>query len=84
MSILLTSGTGVPVVKTKKQVQGVTGGFGGVAPIETVTLINRNSTASDVIAITSLLYRNPFPTNYAADVSGNGGGGKQQVGGGAF
>jgi hypothetical protein len=78
--MLLGAAAGGTAAKTKKQVQGVVGGFGGAAPIETINLINRATTPADLVAFQALLNRSVFPASYPADVSGNGGGGKQQVG----
>lgn len=63
---------------TYKQVAGQTGdnNLGGVRPIETITVINRASTAADITAITALINRQVYPSSYPADLSGNGGGGK--------
>ena len=47
---------------------------GGVVPIETVTVIGRNTTAADVTALKAMLTRISAPTTYPADKSGNGGG----------
>ena len=63
---------------------GEQGSPGGLIPIETVTLVNRVTTVADVNAAQALLYRSVYPANYAVDASGNGGGGKQAVGGGAY
>lgn len=49
---------------------------GGLIPIETVALINRNTTANDQTIITNAISRSYTPSAYAADVSGNGGGSK--------
>jgi hypothetical protein len=51
---------------------------GGLVPIETVALINRNTTAADDTNLTALISRTPVPT-YAVDVSGIGSG-QQAVG----
>jgi hypothetical protein len=68
---------GSTATQTKKQIQWEQGSPGGVIPVETVTLINRATTAADVTALNSLFTRSPTPASYAVDVSGNGGGGKQ-------
>lgn len=73
---LLGQATGNSASATKKQVQGTTGGPSGLCTIETVTLINRNTTAGDLTATQALFNRNPAPASYAVDVSGNAGGGK--------
>lgn len=44
--------------------------------IETITQVNRVTTAADVTAFTALLNRVVYPSTYVADLSGNGGGGK--------
>lgn len=69
---------------TKKQVQGQTGAPGGLQTIETVNLINRATTAADVTMLNALFTRNPAPSSYVADLSGNGGGGKQNMAGGGI
>lgn len=48
---------------------------GGLVPVETVNLINRATTSTDVTNLTALVSRSPVPS-YSADASGNGGGGK--------
>jgi hypothetical protein len=79
---ILGATAGATATKTKRQVQGV---LGSSAPaIETVTLINRATTAADIAAFQAMFTRLNGPITYAADVSGNGGGGKQQVAGGAY
>lgn len=72
---LLGAATGGTATATKKQVQHVTGAPGGLVPIETVTLINRTTTAADLTAFQALMNRTPTPFSYPADLSGNGGGG---------
>lgn len=73
---LVGAATGGTATATKKQVQHVTGSPGGLVPIETVTLINRATTAADLTAIQALMNRQVYPASYVADSSGNGGGGK--------
>lgn len=80
--ILLGAAPGSNATKTKAQVQGQTGAPGGLQVIETVSLVNRNTTAADLAAFQALLRRNPAPASYPADLSGNGGGGRQQFAGG--
>ena len=80
--VLLGAAAGATATKTKPQVQGQTGAPGGLQTIETITLINRASTANDLAAFQALLRRNPAPASYPADLSGNGGGGKQTYAGG--
>lgn len=72
---LLGQATGQTATKTKKQVQHVTGAPGGLIPIETINLVNRATVTNDLTAFQALVTRNPFPSTYAPDVSGNGGGG---------
>jgi hypothetical protein len=84
MTTLLGAAPGATATQNKVQVKWDQGSPGGLIPIETVPLVNRATTAADVAAVNGLLFRNVFPTNYAVDASGNGGGGKQQVGGGAY
>ena len=47
---------------------------GGVVPIQTVTLINRPTTAQDVTNLKTLVSFSRGPSTYVQDVSGNGGG----------
>lgn len=62
---------------TSKRVQHVNSDMlGGLVPIETVTLVNRNTTAADQTAFLALMDRVVYPSTYVADRSGNGGGGK--------
>jgi hypothetical protein len=84
MFALLGNTPGTVAAETKKQIKWEQGSPGGLIPIETVTLVNRVTTVADVNAAQALLYRSVFPANYAVDASGNGGGGKQAVGGGAY
>ncbi|CAB4197199.1 hypothetical protein UFOVP1323_3 [uncultured Caudovirales phage] len=59
-----------------------TGDLGGVIPIEVVTVINRNTTATDVSYLKNLVDGTMSPNGgppsitFAADIGGNGGGGK--------
>ena len=50
--------------------------YGGLQTPETINLINRATTAADVTNLKALVNRSPVPSSYAADVSGNGGGGR--------
>jgi hypothetical protein len=85
LQTLTGAAPGATATQTKKQVKWDQGSPGGVIPIETVTLINRATTAADVTALNSLFFRLPFPATYPADLSGNGGGGKQTAAsGGAY
>lgn len=72
---LLGATTGGTATATKKQVQHVSGAPGGLVPIETITLVNRVTTAADLTAFQALMNRTPTPSSYAPDLSGNGGGG---------
>ena len=85
LTTLLGAAPGATATETKKQVKWDQGSPGGLIPIETVTLVSRPTTAADVTGLNALLFRNPFPASYPADLSGNGGGGKQtSAGGGAY
>lgn len=72
---LVGAAAGGTATATKKQVQHVTGAPGGVIPIETITLVNRTTTAADLTAFQALMNRTVFPSTYQPDLSGNGGGG---------
>lgn len=50
--------------------------FGGARTVETVTAINRASTAADITALKLIFSDKSKPATYPADLSGNGGGGK--------
>ena len=67
---------GAAVTASNVRVSHVQGAPGGLIPIENVSLVNRNTTANDVTAITAMLNRVVQPATYAPDLSGNGGGGK--------
>ncbi len=64
---------------TSPSVTGV-GDMGGNVPIETVTVINRATTAADVTYLTDIIngemVPGPSSLTLVADASGNGGGGK--------
>ena len=81
---LLGAAVGALAIQTKKQIKWEQGSPGGLIPIETINMVNRNTNASDLLAWQSLISRVVQPSTYPADLSGNGGGGKQQVGGGAY
>lgn len=74
---LLGAAPGTTATVTKKQVQHVTGAPGGLVPVETITLVNRATTAADLTAFQNLFTRANGPITYPPDLSGNGGGGKQ-------
>jgi hypothetical protein len=59
-----------------KHLQGLTNELGGKRAIETITLLNRVTTAADESDIDAMLTLNYQPSPYPADLSGNGGGGK--------
>lgn len=82
MYALLGVAPGANATKTQTRVQGQAGSPGGLQVIETVTLVNRNTSANDLAAFQALLRRITGPTTYPVDLSGNGGGGKQQYAGG--
>lgn len=84
LATILGAAVGGTATQTKPQVQWQQGSPGGLIPIETINLINRATNANDVTAFNVLFFRNPAPASYAVDVSGNGGGGKQAVAGGAY
>lgn len=52
------------------------GPYGGLVAIESVALINRATTATDVTNLNGILLQSDAPATYATDVSGNGGGGR--------
>jgi hypothetical protein len=72
---LLGVAPGATATKTKKQVQWQQGSPGGLIPIETINSVNRPTTAADLTAFQALMVRQTFPSTYAPDLSGNGGGG---------
>lgn len=67
-------GTATATVARVQANQG--GNLTGLIPIETVTLVNRVTTAADRTALLALIDRVVYPSTYVADLSGNGGGGK--------
>lgn len=80
---LLGAAPGTTATKTKKQVQHVQGAPGGLVPVETITLVNRATTAADLAAFQALFTRQNGPVSYPVDLSGNGGGGKQTAASGS-
>jgi len=80
---ILGAAPGTTATKTKKQVQHVIGAPGGAVPVETISLVNRATTAADVTAFQAMFTRLNGPITYPADVSGNGGGGKQTAASGS-
>lgn len=81
---ILGAAVGGTAVKQKSQVEWQQGSPGGLIPIEVINLVNRATVPNDLVAFQALLTRTVAPAIYAADISGNGGGGKQQVAGGAY
>jgi hypothetical protein len=73
---LLGAAPGALAVQTKKQIKWEQGSPGGVIPIETINIVNRNTNANDLLAWQSLVSRVVQPSTYPPDISGNGGGGK--------
>jgi hypothetical protein len=72
-------GTNATENRTRVQAQPATFAptdYGGLVPIETIALINRNTTALDLTNVVAGLSRTPVPASYPPDVGGNGGGGK--------
>lgn len=74
---LTGAAAGGTATASQVRVQATQGGnTTGLIPIETVSLVNRATTAADRTAFLALLDRVVYPSSYPADVSGNGGGGK--------
>lgn len=74
-----TSGSNVTVThsrETATQALSSITTYGGLLPIETVTDINRNTTATDVSNLKAAIDRQTKPASYIEDAGGNGGGGK--------
>jgi hypothetical protein len=78
---LTGAAVGGTATRSRSQVQWQQGSPGGLIPVEVVTLVNRATTANDLAAFQALLGRLVFPASYPADLSGNGGGGKQAISG---
>lgn len=77
---LIGAAAGPTATENRTRVQAVQSTFsptdnGGLIPIETIALINRATTATDVTNATAALTRSYVPA-YVADASGNAGGGK--------
>jgi hypothetical protein len=77
---LLGTAAGSTATENRTRVQAQQSTFspndnGGLVPIETVATINRVTTSNDITNVTDALTRSYVPA-YAADVSGNAGGGK--------
>lgn len=62
--------------RTATQQQDDAQGLGGNVDITTADVVNRNTTSDDTTQITGMLSRQPWPTAYVEDASGNGGGGR--------
>lgn len=75
LATLIGAVAGTTATKTKAQVRAQNGSDVGSPQIETINLVNRATTAADVTAFKALFARTVFPTTYAPDLSGNGGGG---------
>lgn len=79
---LVGAASGSNVTATHKRIAAVVGASGGTPgpigggqrTIETITDINRNTTAADITAIKEMLYNvKARPSTYPKDLSGNGG-----------
>ena len=78
---LIGANAGSNATENRTRVQAAQSTFsptdnGGLVPVETVALVNRNTTAADVTMFQALLDRVVQPSSYPTDVSGMGGGGK--------
>jgi hypothetical protein len=76
MRVLMGAVPGPTAQEFRYRVQWTPGSLVGLMPIESVAYVNRATTANDDTQITALLDRATRPAVYAADLSGNGGGGK--------
>ena len=81
--VLLGQAVGQTAAQTKKQIKWEQGSPGGLIPVETINIVNRATNANDLAAYQALVSRVVQPSVYPADVSGNGGGGKQTSAGGS-
>ena len=72
---LMGAAAGGTASVNKVQVRAQNGSNVGSPVIETVSLINRATTAADLTAFQALMNRNVNPATYPPDLSGNGGGG---------
>lgn len=74
---LIGAASGSNVTSTHKRIAAVTdnslGNAGGARTIETITDINRNTTAADVTALKEQVYNVKTRPSYPRDRSGNGG-----------
>ena len=75
---LLGASAGSAALETRKRVSAddEANGVVGNMTIETIDVVNRNTTADDDTALTAMLSRKPWPSAYVEDASGNGGGGR--------
>ncbi len=81
---LLGASVGGTATETFAQISAPTGltqsaALGGLRTVDTVTAVNRATTAADLTYMQSMITRminTPTIANYATDASGNGGGGK--------
>lgn len=73
---LLGQAIGANATQTKKQIKWEQGSPGGLIPVETINIVNRNTNANDLAAWQALISRVVQPSTYPPDLSGNGGGGK--------
>lgn len=75
-----TGGTAGPTTRSRVQATADAGVFpsnyGGLVTIESVSVINRATTATDLSNLQALVNRTHFPASYVAELSGNSGGGK--------
>ena len=68
------SGSGTGAITTKKIAAATGANLGGKRTVESVSVINRNTTAADVTALKEMTVAvKTRPSTYARDKSGNGG-----------
>ena len=70
-----TSGSGTGAI-TRKRISAPSNGadLGGARTVDTVSIINRNTTSADVTKLKEMVYNvKTRPTSYVRDLSGNGG-----------
>lgn len=72
---LIGAASGSNVTATSKKISqpASSADLGGARTIDTVTSINRNTTAADVTALKEMTYLNKHRPTYVKDLSGNGG-----------
>ena len=74
---LLGATAGSAAAETRKRIAGGEAlTTVGDMTVQTIDVVNRNTTADDVTALTAMLSRAPWPSSYVNDASGNGGGGR--------